>query len=60
MGVGIFLGILGIIFGAISLKRIKSNPNKYSENSKKLAKAGLITGVVISALSTAILILLFL
>jgi hypothetical protein len=60
MGAGVFLGILGIVFGAISLKKIKRDPSKYSENSAKLAKAGLITGIVIAALSAAILILLIL
>jgi hypothetical protein len=60
VGVGIFLGILGIIFGAISLKKVKANPEKYTKNSYKMAKAGVITGIIITALSIALLILVVL
>jgi hypothetical protein len=59
MAVGIILGILGIIFGLISIRKVNSNPNKYSKISPKLAKAGLITGIVIAALSTAVLLVVF-
>jgi hypothetical protein len=57
LGLGIFLGILGIIFGAISLKRVKANPDKYTKSSYKIAKAGLITGIVITALSLILFVL---
>jgi hypothetical protein len=60
MAVGIILGILGIIFGVISMKKVNSDPNKYSKISPKLAKAGLITGIVITAICTAVLLLLIL
>jgi hypothetical protein len=60
MAVGILLGILGIIFGVISMKKVNSEPDKYSKISPKLAKAGLIAGIVITALCSAILLILLL
>ena len=41
---GIPLGVVAIVFGAISLSRIKKNPNKYK--GKGLAIASLILGLV--------------
>lgn len=38
------MGLLAIIFGAIALRKIKSNPNEYK--NKGMAKAGLILGIV--------------
>ena len=60
MAVGIILGILGIIFGVISMKKVNSEPKKYSKISPKLAQAGLITGIVITTLCTAVLLILLL
>ena len=50
MGIGIFLGVLGIVFGAISLSRTRRNPDRFSKKSSKWAIAGLITGLVITSL----------
>lgn len=58
IAIGIFLGVLAIVFGAISLNRIKRNPDKYSKKSSKWAKSGLITGLVITTLSTLLLVLI--
>lgn len=50
-------GILGIIFGSISLKRIKREPNKYK--GKGFAIAGLILGII-QIVAIIVLIALFL
>jgi Domain of unknown function (DUF4190) len=41
---GVVLGLLGIIFSAISLNRIKNNPD--TKSGKGLAIAGLILGII--------------
>lgn len=55
--IGVLAGIVGIVFGFIALKRIKDNPDEYK--GKGMALAGLISGIVITAL-LAILIIAFL
>lgn len=49
---GLIFGVLGIIFGLISLNQLKNNPNKYSKNSVKFAKIGLITSIIITSISS--------
>lgn len=51
--IGLVAGIVGIVLSAIALKRIKKSPEK--TKGKGLAKAGLIIGI----LSTALTILIF-
>lgn len=53
---GMLIGVLGIIFSAIALKKIRNNPEKYK--GKKLAKAGLIMGIIVTALCLGLIILL--
>ncbi len=52
-GIGV---LLGIIFGAIALSKIKSNPEKYK--GRGMALAGLIIGVVIVAVVILLLLIL--
>ena len=51
---GTLFGISGIVFGAISLGKIKKNPDKYK--GKGLATAGLVTGIIITALTLLLLL----
>jgi hypothetical protein len=53
---GIIAGLIGIVFGALSLGRIKKNPDKYT--GKGLALAGLISGTVIAGLFVILLAIL--
>jgi thiol:disulfide interchange protein len=48
----IFTGILGIVFGAIALKRIKANPN---QEGRGMALAGLICGLIGAAFGVIML-----
>ena len=52
---GMILGILGIIFGAISIKRINERP--YELKGKGMAIAGLIIGIFAFVAAIFILIL---
>lgn len=54
--VGLPFAVLGLIFGAISLRRINRNPEKYRGKGK--AQASLFIGIVMTAISAAILIAL--
>lgn len=53
--IGILAGIVGIVLGAISLSRIKKNPDQYS--GKGMAWAGIICGIVIVSLFAVLLAL---
>lgn len=55
---GIIFGPLAIVFGSKALKKIKANPEEYG--GSKMARAGLIMGIVVCALlALLILFLLF-
>ena len=53
------LSILGLIFGAIANKQIKKDSNKYNQNSKGLAKLGVIIGIIGTLIFLSILLFLF-
>lgn len=53
------LAILGLIFGAIAKNQIKSEPNKHNQNSKGLAIAGIIIGIIGTLIFLSILLFLF-
>ena len=52
--VGIPFGILGIVFGAISLRKIKRNPEKYK--GKGLAIAGMVVGFTMLIINVLMLV----
>lgn len=52
----IITGIPAIICATLALNQIKSDPNKYTQNSKGLAMAGLISGIVAVAIFVIILL----
>lgn len=51
--------ILGVIFGGIAKKQIKTDPNKYKKISENLAKAGVIIGKTGLTVILLIILLLF-
>ena len=52
--IGVTGGILGIVFGAIGLRRARRYPERYGR--KKMAIAALIIGIVVTALTAVVII----
>jgi hypothetical protein len=55
---GIILGIIALALGSTANNKIKENPNRYTESSKQLVKAGRICGIVGLSLSVLYIIIL--
>ena len=55
--IGIVTGIIAIILGSLAIKEINAAPRAYSNGSKGMAIAGLVTGAVGFALFLIVLII---